>query len=114
LELWNFAKQIAQSDGRKNDWVYVVDVYKSIGGNEMLMEIYGEKGRFEVLGEASPSLVLVSSKDGDILTLEKSEFKTFRKKFHKRNVEGAKVIQKSITVEGKQHDVILYIDAIIK
>jgi hypothetical protein len=114
LELWNFAKQIAQSDGRKNDWVYVVDVYKSTGGSEMVMEIVSEKGRFEVLGEASPSLVLISNKNGDVSTLEKSEFKTFRKKFHKRNIEGAKIIQKSVTVEGKKHDVILYIDAIIK
>lgn len=109
-QLWNFAKQIAQSDGRKNDWVYVVDIYKSIGGKEMVMELNGSKGRYEVLGEASPSLVLVTDSNGEIKTIEKSEISTFKKRFYKRDAESLKGIEKSVIVEGKKHDLILYLE----
>lgn len=108
-ELWDFAKQIAQSDGRKNDWVYIVTVYKSIGGREVVMEISGLEGRYEVLGEASPSLVLVSDKNGEVTTLEKSVIKGYRKKFNKRDVESVDKIKKSVLIEGKTYNLELYI-----
>lgn len=109
-ELWNFAKSIAQSDGRKNDWVYIVDIYKSTGGKDMKMEVTSNRGKFEVLGEASPSSILVSDKDGEVQTIEKSEFKRLKKRFYSRS-ESEREIQKSVTVEGKKHEITLYIDS---
>lgn len=109
-ELWDFAKQIAQSEGRKNDWVYIVDVYKSIGGTQMTMEIYNETGRFEVLGEAPDSSMFISDKDGNVDVIEKSELKKFRKRFYEREVSKKKFVKKSVSIDGVEHQVSLYLD----
>lgn len=100
--LWDFAKQIAQSDGRKNDWVYIMDIYKSIGGKEMAMFIITNNGKFEVLGEASPDLVLLANKQGELSTIKKSEMKKYRKKFYKRDFLNYEEVKKSVTVNGKK------------
>lgn len=109
-ELWNFAKQVAQSEGRKNDWVYIIDVYKSSGGNKMTMEITNETGRFEVLGEAPNSRIFISDKKGNVGTITKSELKTFRKKFYERELDKTEFIKKSVEIDGEKHDVTLYLD----
>lgn len=109
-ELWDFAKQVAQSEGRRNDWVYIVDVYKSVGGKEMTMEIYNEKGRFEVLGEAPNSKILISDKNGNIGTILKSELKTFRKRFYEKEIHKAEFVKKAIEIDGKKCHITLYLD----
>lgn len=101
LELWNFAKQIAQSEGRKDDWVYIVDTYKATGGKEMTMFLIGKGGRFEVLGETNQKKVILVDKHGELSVIEKSEVKTFKKKFEKRsNYE--KEIKKSTVIDGEK------------
>ncbi len=109
-QLWDFAKQIAQSDGRKNDWVYVVDVYKSIGGKNLKMEIANETGRYEVLGEASQALILVCDSNYELKTILKSEFKKFKKKFIMREKEPQRTMKKSIMVDNSPQEVMIYLD----
>lgn len=83
-ELWTFAKSIAQSDGRKDDWTYVMDVYKSIGGKEMCLMIYNNGARYEVLGETDDGKVLVATPTGEKMAIEKSVYTKSRKKFFRR------------------------------
>jgi len=109
-QLWDFAKQIAQSDGRKNDWVYVVDVYKSIGGKNLKMEIQNETGRYEVLGEASQALILVCDSNQELQAIQKSDFKKFKKKFVMREKEPEKTVKKSLLIDGKLQEAIIYLD----
>lgn len=113
MELWNFAKQIAQSEGRKDDWVYVVDTYKSIGGKEMTMFLIGKDGKYEVLGEAPNELVLLTDKVGELSTIEKSEIKRYKKKFLKR-VEGGKELKKSLVIDGKRVSATVYLESTFK
>jgi len=111
-ELWNFAKNVAQAEGRRQDWVYIVDLFKSSGGTDMMMEIYGERGRFEVLGETTNGNVLIGDKQGTVSVIQKSEMKSFRKKFHKIEVDANNIVRKSLHVEGKTEEVLLYINAV--
>lgn len=112
MELWNFAKQIAQSEGRKDDWVYVIDTYKSIGGKEMTMFLLGKGIKFEVLGEAPNGEVILTDVNGDIKMIEKSEIKNYKKKFLKR-IDG-KELKKSFLLAGERVSVIIYENSTFK
>lgn len=105
---WDFAKQIAQSDGRKDDWIYVVDIYKSIGGQQVALLMYGESGfQCEVCGEVSPTQVLIS-KQGELEVVERNFLKKSRKKFVKRNLEEFVKSDKSLEFEGQLYTTPIY------
>ena len=110
-QLWDFAKQIAQSEGRRNDWVYIIDVYKSVGGFEKTLFILTESGKKEVHGEASDDDVLVSDVHGKLEVMKKSDYKRCKKKFYNRDLTGADTIEKSIKHNGKMVGTKLYINA---
>lgn len=110
-ELWTSAKHIAQSDGRKDDWVYVIDVYKSMGGTTVALMIFTEGKRLEVMGEAGDNLLLACNSQGELEVLDKSLYTKSRKKFLKRDTAGAKPLKKSLTWNNKTYSAIVYKDA---
>lgn len=87
-QLWTSAKHMAQADGRKDDWVYVVDIYKSMGGKSMQLMLLAEDGkRYEVIGEVpNSSDVIVKSLDGATEHFERAFYKKSKKKFNR--IEG--------------------------
>ncbi|WAB25171.1 hypothetical protein M3_0220 [Lysinibacillus phage vB_LfM_LysYB1] len=109
--LWTSAKHIAQSDGRKEDWLYVMDVYKSIGGTEVALMIQANGKRHEILGEAGSDGILVCNSVGELDVIDKSIYKKARKKFLKRDITGATPMQKSLSKDGRQFNATIYKDA---
>jgi hypothetical protein len=110
-ELWTSAKLIAQSDGRKDDWVYVIDVYKSIGGTSVALMIFADGKRHEIVGEVSATEILACNSYGELEVLDKSLYTRARKKFLKRDITGAKPMKKSITWHSKTYSTVIYKDA---
>jgi hypothetical protein len=110
-ELWTSAKHIAQSDGRKDDWVYVIDVYKSIGGTGVALMIFTEGKRLEIIGEINQAELLACSSIGELEVIDKSLYTRARKKFLKRDIAGAKPVKKSLTWKDKTFSAIIYKDA---
>lgn len=110
-ELWTSAKHIAQSDGRKDDWVYVIDVYKSIGGAAMALMIFADGKRHEIIGEVGEKEILVCNGYGELEVLEKSLYTKARKKFLKRDITGAKPLKKSLIWNDRTYSTTIYKDA---
>lgn len=110
-ELWTSAKHIAQSDGRKDDWVYVIDVYKSIGGTQVALMIFADGKRHEVLGEVNEDEILACNNVGELEIISKSVYTKARKKFLKRDITNATPIQKSLQRGGKLYTATIYKDA---
>ncbi|MNM90987.1 hypothetical protein D3C81_1032690 [compost metagenome] len=101
--LWTSAKHIAQADGRKDDWIYVIDVYKSIGGNSLALMIFSPEGRHEVLGEVGVDNVLIHHSSGELQVIEKSVYTKSVKKFLKKQASGNKLIEKALTYKGNDY-----------
>ncbi|MNW28238.1 hypothetical protein D3C74_50600 [compost metagenome] len=106
-ELWTSAKHIAQSDGRKDDWAYVIDVYKSIGGQEVSLFVFLQEGRYEVLGEINHEELLVCGPDMELSSMEKAAYSKARKKFLKRD-NAATPVERSLSHSGKIYKALVY------
>lgn len=110
-ELWTSAKHIAQTDGRRDDWVYVMDVYKSMGGSKVALVIFSGGERHQILGEANENMVLTQNSLGELSLVEKSLYKRSKKKFHKQDNSKATVMKKSIVKDGQTYTAVVYKNA---
>lgn len=110
-ELWTSAKHIAQSDGRKDDWAYVVDVYKSIGGTSVALMIFANGKRQEIMGEVNADELLVCDSVGELEIISKSVYTKAKKKFLKRDITGATPMEKSMSRNGKVYTATVFKDA---
>lgn len=89
-ELWTSAKHMAQLDGKKTDWLYIISLYKSIGGQSMALTINVDGKQLEVLGEVENGNILMADESGVVSELEEEVVRKARKKFMKRDLSKAK------------------------
>lgn len=101
-QLWTSAKHIAKVDGKEYDWVYVVGVYKSMGGMSMALTVFLDGKRQEVIGETADGMVVLCDKNGHTTNIEKSIFEKSRKKFMKRDLSNAEHVKKvELEIKGR-------------
>jgi len=86
---WDKAKQLAREQNRVNDWAFVLELYRQLGGNNQ--KIVGvstelDNKTFRIIGMASSNEALVLSNEAivtlnnDIVKRSKKTFSTFEDK----------------------------------
>ena len=65
--LWERAKNIASSQNKASDWVFIVDIYHYLGGNKKSLYVMLDDVKYFVVGKFSSNqdLLINSKKIGD-------------------------------------------------
>lgn len=78
---WNYAKKVVSSGGHKNNWIYVIDFYNSIGGKNVNIFCAIEQEKFRILYMLDDDSVLLLDKKDNLVSEEYEIVEESRKIF---------------------------------
>lgn len=81
MDKWNLVKSQARVIGKANDWAYIIQKYRELGGSDKQVELVVNMKKSMLIGQSSTGSPIVKSESNELIELTNDQYIKSRKTF---------------------------------